>query len=171
MTVLQWVPLEQHHVRIHGSAVSSFLGPLFSLLPTDEFKRRGVCPIRRHKIYGLTNGFQSSVSCSREAITVVQCWSVIADPLAREIRSCWQGKIKFVKKDNVTQESSKSHHHAPIEDSIHLRNARTCRNYFETDLVELATGEIGLMTEKVDVPSRRNLVGYNSSHSQTSKLV
>jgi hypothetical protein len=111
MTVLQWVPLEQHHVRIHGSAVSSFLRPLFSLLPTDEFKRRGIFHIRRHKING-SNGFQSSVSCSRQVITVVQSWSVIADPLAREIRSCWQGKIKFVKKDKVTQESSKSHHHA-----------------------------------------------------------
>ena len=93
-------------MRIHGSALSSFLGPLFSLLPTDEFKRRGICRIRRHKIHGLTNGFQSSVSCSREVITVVQGWSVIADPLAREIHSCWQGQIKFIKKDNVTQESS-----------------------------------------------------------------
>jgi len=98
-------------VRIHGLALSSFLGSLFSLLPTDEFKRRGVRRIRRHKIHGLTNGFQSSVSCSWEVITVVQSWSVIADPLAREIRSCWQGQTKFIKKDNVTQQSSKSHHH------------------------------------------------------------
>src|SRR5271170_7786157 len=106
MTVLEAGNFGADNRLIHGLALSSFLGPLFSLLPTVEFKRRGVCHIRGHKIHGLTSCVKSSVSCPREVITVVQSWSVIADPLACEIDSCWQGQIKFIRKDNVTQESS-----------------------------------------------------------------